>query len=214
MALELQAVIVSVDYRLAPENRLPAAYGDAMEALHWIRTTQEEWLIRYADFGTCFLMGSSSGGNLAYRTGLRAADDLEPLKIRGLILHQPFFGGSRKVESELRLVNDPVLFPGVSDLMWGLALPIGADLDHEYCNPTADKGSKVLDKVVSVGWRVLVTGCDGDPLIDRQIGLVKLMEEKGVKVVSKFGAGGHHGVDFMKPAKAQALFLVIKEFIY
>ncbi|XVF09739.1 hypothetical protein REPUB_Repub07fG0121500 [Reevesia pubescens] len=216
MALELQAIIVSVDYRLAPEHRLPAAYDDAMEALHWIKTIQEEWLKKYADFATCFIMGSSSGGNIVYHAGLRAAkegDDLEPLKIRGLILHQPFFGGSQPVESELRLVNDPVLPRGVSDLQWELALPTGADRDHEYCNPTAGKGSKLLEKLVSVGWRMLVTGCDGDPLIDRQVGLVKLMEEKGVKVVSHFRAGDHHAVDFMQPAKATTLFLVLKDFI-
>ncbi|XP_007038525.2 PREDICTED: uncharacterized protein LOC18605456 [Theobroma cacao] len=216
MALELQAIIVSVDYRLAPENRLPAAYDDAMEALHWVKTTPEDWLKRCADLANCFLMGSSSGANIAYRAGLRSAeeaDDREALKIRGLILHQPFFGGSEKVESELRLVNDPILPPGVSDLMWELALPIGADRDHAYCNPAAGKTSKVLDKLVSVGWMVLVTGCDGDPLIDRQVGLVKLMEEKGMKVVSEFRAGDHHGVDFMQPAKARALFLVLKEFI-
>ncbi|XP_022774382.1 probable carboxylesterase 120 [Durio zibethinus] len=216
MALELQAIIVSVDYRLAPEHRLPAAYDDAMEALHWIKTTQEEWLTKYADFATCFLMGSSSGGNIVYHAGLRAAkevDDLEPLKIQGLILHQPFFGGSKKAESELRLVNDPILPPGVSDLMWELALPNGADRDHEYCNPTAGKGSTLLENLVSVRWRVLVTGCDGDPLIDRQVGLVKLMEEKGVKVASHFHAGDYHGVDFTQPAKAKALFLVLKRFI-
>ncbi|XWS48367.1 hypothetical protein CRYUN_Cryun13aG0070200 [Craigia yunnanensis] len=216
MALELQTIVVSVDYRLAPEHRLPAAYDDAMEALHWIKNTQEEWLKQYADLSTCFLMGSSSGGNMVYHVGLRAAeegDDLELLKIRGLILHQPFFGGSQKVESESRLVNDPVLPPGVSDLLWELALPTGADRDHEYCNPTAGKGLKLLDKLFSLGWRVLVTGCDGDPLIDRQIGLVKMMEEKGVKVSSDFRAEGHHAVDFFQPDKAKALFLVLKEFI-
>ncbi|OMO97970.1 Alpha/beta hydrolase-3 [Corchorus olitorius] len=216
MALELQAIVVSVEYRLAPEHRLPAAYEDAMEALHWIKTTQEEWLKQHADFGNCFLMGSSSGGNIVFNAGLRAAgevDDLEPLKIQGLILHQPFFGGSQKVESELRVVNDPILAPGVSDVLWELSLPIGADRDHEYCNPTATKESKLWEKLVSVGWKVLVTGCDGDPLIDRQVAVVKLMEEKGVKVKSQFREGDHHGVDFTQPAKAKALFLVLKEFI-
>ena len=58
-----------------------------------------------------------------------------------------------------------------------------------------------------------MTGCDGDPLIDRQVGLVKLTEEKGVKVVSHFRVGDHHGVDFMQPAKAKALLLVLKDFI-
>ncbi|KAL4384874.1 hypothetical protein GQ457_15G001680 [Hibiscus cannabinus] len=216
MALQLQAIVVSVDYHLAPEHRLPAAYDDAMEALHWIKTTDEEWLKQYVDFNACFLMGTSAGGNIAYHAGIRAAeeaDELKPLKIQGLILHQPFLGGSSKVESELRLVNDPVLPPGVSDLMWELALPIGADRDHEYCNLTAGKGPKLLEKLASVGWRVLVTGCDGDPLIDRQVGLVRLMEEKGVQVVSHFREGGYHGVDVMQPAKAEALFLVLKDFI-
>ncbi|KAB2001277.1 hypothetical protein E1A91_D12G297600v1 [Gossypium mustelinum] len=216
MALELQAIVVSVDYRLAPEHRLPAAYDDAIEALLWIKTTQEEWLTQYANFTTCFVMGSSSGANIAYHAGIRVAeeaDGLRPWKIRGLILHQPFFGGSVKVESELRLVNDPVLPPGVGDLMWELALPIGVDRDHEYCNPTTTKGTNLMEKLAAVGWKVLVTGCDGDPLIDRQVELVKSMEEKGVKVVSHFRMGDHHGVDFMQPDKANALFLVLKDFI-
>ncbi|KAE8736465.1 Carboxylesterase 1 [Hibiscus syriacus] len=216
MALQLQAVVVSVDYRLAPEHRLPAAYDDAMEALHWIKTTQEDWLKQHADFSACFLMGTSSGGNVVYHAGIRAAEEaneLKPLKIQGLILHQPFLGGSLKVESELRLVNDPILPPGVGDLMWELALPIGADRDHNYCNPTARTGPKLLEKLASVGWRVFVTGCDGDPLIDRQVGLVKLMEEKGVKVASHFRVGDYHGVDVLQPAKAEDLFLVLKDFI-
>ncbi|KAE8662110.1 2-oxoglutarate and Fe(II)-dependent oxygenase superfamily protein isoform 1 [Hibiscus syriacus] len=170
MALQLRAIVVSVDYRLAPEHRLPAAYDDSVEALYWIKTTQEEWLKQYMDFNTCSLMGTSSGGNIVYHAG-------------------------------------------VSDLSWELALPIGADRDHEYCNPTSGKGPTLLENLASIGWRVLVTGCDGDPLIDRQVGLVKLMEEKGVKVVSHFRAGEHHGVDVSQPAKAEALFLVLKDFI-
>jgi acetyl esterase/lipase len=147
MAIELRVIIASVEYRLTPEHRLPAAYDDAVEALHWIRTAQDDWLRKYADFSSCFLMGSSAGGNIAYHAGLRAADEvghLEPLKIRGLILQQPFFGGIQRTGSELRLVNDPALPPSVSDLMWELSLPIGVDRDHEYCNPTVGGGSKLL----------------------------------------------------------------------
>lgn len=33
------AIVVSVEYRLAPEYRLPAAYEDAVDALHWIRSS-------------------------------------------------------------------------------------------------------------------------------------------------------------------------------
>ncbi|XVF81813.1 hypothetical protein PTKIN_Ptkin15bG0186100 [Pterospermum kingtungense] len=70
-----------------------------IEALHWIETTQEKWLREYADLSDCFLMGSSAGGNISYHVGLRAAgavDELEPLKIKGLVLHQPFFGGTER----------------------------------------------------------------------------------------------------------------------
>ncbi|PON88064.1 Alpha/beta hydrolase fold [Trema orientale] len=111
-AAQLSAVVVSVEYRLAPEHRLPAAYEDAMDALHCIRSAEDDWLRRYADLSQCFLMGGIAGANIAYHAGLRAAAEaqsLEPIKIRGLILHQPFFGGAQRSGSELRLVNDPVL---------------------------------------------------------------------------------------------------------
>ncbi|KAK1576714.1 hypothetical protein Q3G72_015919 [Acer saccharum] len=220
MVVQLQAVVVSVGYRLAPEHRLPAAYDDAMEALHWIKTnTQDVWLQKYVDFSTCFLMGTSAGGNIAYNAGLRAAaevDHLTPLKIKGLILHHPFFGGVKRTGSELRLVNDPVLPTCVTDLMWDFSLPLGVDYDrdHEYCNPTVESGSKVLEQIKSLGWKMMVIGCDGDPLIDRQIELAKIMEQKGVQVVGHFGAGGFHGEELVDPGKAKAMFDLLKNFVF
>ncbi|GAY32930.1 hypothetical protein CUMW_288100, partial [Citrus unshiu] len=178
IAARVPAVIVSVDYRLAPEHRLPAAYYDALEVLHWIKTTQEHWLIQYADLSSCFIMGDSGGGNVAYHAALLAAaqvDDLLPLKIRGLILLKPFFGGVKRTESELRLANQPILPPSSTDLLWQLALPIGADRDHEYCNPTARGGSKVLDQFRLLGWRVMVTWGSEDTLFDRQVDRAKMM---------------------------------------
>lgn len=70
LAVETKSVIVSVDNRLAPEHRLPEAYDDCVEALHWIKTTQDEWLTKYADLSNCFLMGISAGGNIVYQVGL------------------------------------------------------------------------------------------------------------------------------------------------
>lgn len=73
MANDVVAVVASVEYRLAPEHRLPAAYEDAVEALHWIISNQDDWLRRYVDYSNVYLMGSSAGGNIAYNAGLRAA---------------------------------------------------------------------------------------------------------------------------------------------
>ena len=69
MAVKLDAVVVSVDYRLAPQHRLPAAYDDAVEALHWMKSTDEVWLRQFGDVSKCFLMGTSAGGNIAYYAG-------------------------------------------------------------------------------------------------------------------------------------------------
>ncbi|KAL4604290.1 hypothetical protein ACB092_10G182600 [Castanea dentata] len=161
-------------------------------------------------------MGMSAGGNIAYQAGLRVAaeaDHLRPLNIRGLILQQPFFGGTQRSESELRLVNDPTSPLCVTDLMWELSLPIGVDRDHEYCNPTVGGGSKLLEKIRLLGWKVLVTGCDGDHLFDRQVELAKLLEEHGVHVVGHFGVGGCHGVDFHDSSRGKAFLEQVKNFI-
>lgn len=217
MAAELSAVVVSVEYRLAPENRLPAAYDDAVEALQWIKSTDEAWLREFCDPSACFLMGTSAGGNIAYHAGLRASsavDGHDALKIGGLILHHPFFGGVKRTGSEVRLVNDPILPLSSTDAMWEVALPIGVDRDHGYSNPTVDdEGNEKYDRIRGLGWRVLVIGCDGDPLIDRQVELVEMLKKKGVEVVAQFHQGDYHGVELMELSKAKELFGLVKDFI-
>ncbi|KAL3834530.1 hypothetical protein ACJIZ3_009266 [Penstemon smallii] len=216
MANQISAIIVSVEYRLAPEHRLPAAYDDGMEALHSIKITKDEWLTNYADLSKCFLMGTSSGGNLVYHLGLRAAacvDDLAPLKIHGLIFHHPFFGGTQRTLSEVRLNNDKVLPPLLTDVMWDMCLPIGVDRDHEYCNPMVGIKSKILMKVKDQGWKLLVIGCNGDPLVDRQIEFMRMIKDKGLDVIGEFSDGGCHSCEFMDESKAKILFGIVKNFV-
>lgn len=123
IANDVQAVVASVDYRLAPEHRLPAAYDDAVEALHWIKTCpDDDWFREFVDYSSCYLMGNSAGATIAHYAGLRVAEkghqDLKPMKIQGLILRQPFFGGTRRTDSEMRLEKNPVLLMCVCDLLW------------------------------------------------------------------------------------------------
>ncbi|XP_020205122.1 carboxylesterase 1 [Cajanus cajan] len=209
MASDTQSVVVSIDYRLAPVHRLPAAYEDAMEALHWITTTSEAFVTSHVDYSRCFLMGWSAGGNIAYNAGLRAAaevDQIKPVVIQGLILIHPFFGGVKRTPSELRLAHNLELPLFATDLAWKLSLPIGANRDHEFSNPTVHGGSPALEQIRGLGWRVVVFGCDGDLLVDRQVGFTKLVEEKGVHVVGQFFRGGYHGIFIQDPSMAKKVY--------
>jgi len=158
-------------------------------------------------------MGESAGGNIAYTAGLRAAaevDKLKPLKIKGLILIQPFFGGRKRSPSEIRLAEDTTIPLPITDLMWNLSLPVGADRDHPYSNPFVNGGDKILDEFKVYGWRVAVFGCEGDPLVDRERELVKLLEQKGVHVVGKFYEGGRHGIFVGDPSMSVQVFRLLK----
>ncbi|GLJ50068.1 hypothetical protein SUGI_1064820 [Cryptomeria japonica] len=153
LAATIGAIVVSVNYRLAPEHRLPAAYDDAMEVLHWLRSSHshsDPWLNAYADFSSVFLVGESSGGNIVHHLLLRTAsvihgkgssedsdswDDEDELDIRGAILLQPFFGAQERTQSEILCPVDSQLDVQVCDTLWRLALPMGSSRDHPFSNP-------------------------------------------------------------------------------
>lgn len=127
-----------------------------------------------------------------------------------MILHHPFFGGEERCESEIRHENDQVFPPAVGDLCWELCLPVGENRDHAYSNPTMGDGLEVLG---ALKWKVMVCGGGGDPMIDRQKNVAKLMKEKGINVVERFTDGDVHGAELGDPSKSQTLFASIKSFI-
>lgn len=215
-ASRLGALIVSVEYRLAPEHRLPAAYDDVLEALTWVRDGKDEWVREFGDLSRCVMTGESAGGNIVYHAGLMAADrvnDLRPLIVKGIVMIQPYFGGSELSGSELRLVNDPVLPLDVNELMWSLALPVGATRNHEYCDPTLRGGSGLLDRVRDLEWQVGMITSDGDPLFDRAVELVKLMEKRGIRIKSSLSEGDSHGAFLSDLTKTNDLYDFVMDFL-
>ncbi|KAJ4955189.1 hypothetical protein NE237_011972 [Protea cynaroides] len=223
MARELPAVIVSVDYRLAPEHRLPAAFEDAVAAVLWVKTQAsdksngEPWLTNYVDFSKCFIMGNSAGGTMVHYAALGlqklGSDELQSIKISGLILNQPFFGCVQRTASELRKLNDQIVSLASTDLMWELSLPIGADRDHEYCNPVV-KGLSESDIEALNSQKCLVYVGGEDPLMDSQKAYMKMLEESGVKFETYYDEKAYHAIELFEPEKCQNLFKAIRDFIY
>jgi acetyl esterase/lipase len=82
---ELDAMIVSVEYRLAPEDPYPAAFDDSYAALQWLSAHSDE--LGY-DASQLVLAGASAGGGLAAAVGLKARDVNGP-KLAAQVLIYP-----------------------------------------------------------------------------------------------------------------------------
>jgi acetyl esterase/lipase len=84
LARELDAVVVSPDYRLAPEHPFPAALDDCMATLTWMRDHADELRI---DPDRIAVTGSSAGGGLSAAVAQRAND--EGIALRAQVLVYP-----------------------------------------------------------------------------------------------------------------------------
>ena len=83
-ARELGAVVVSPDYRLAPEHPYPAALDDCMAALYWMRDNAG---VLGIDPDRIAVTGSSAGGGLSAAVAQRAHD--EGITLRAQVLVYP-----------------------------------------------------------------------------------------------------------------------------
>jgi len=71
---EVEAIVVSVDYRLAPEHPFPTAVEDGVDAIMYLVTKSEEFLI---DMDRIALSGFSSGANMCFTVPLRLQEELQ-----------------------------------------------------------------------------------------------------------------------------------------
>ncbi|GLJ22815.1 hypothetical protein SUGI_0430100 [Cryptomeria japonica] len=72
-AAKLGVMIMSMNYRLASEHRLPAAYEDSIVALRWMEregVTRDPWLRSYANFLKLFLANESARANITHHVGV------------------------------------------------------------------------------------------------------------------------------------------------
>lgn len=96
MARRLDLPVISVEYRLAPEHRWPAAPDDAEAAVRWIA---ENGAAFGREFTHLVLSGDSAGGNLALVVANDLADRPAALPLLAQIAIYPRADGSRDYES-------------------------------------------------------------------------------------------------------------------
>ena len=82
LAGELGAVVVSPDYRLAPQHPFPAALDDCMATLEWMRAHADEFGI---DPDRIAVGGASAGGGLSAAVAQRCRDAEIPLRAQALL---------------------------------------------------------------------------------------------------------------------------------
>nr|XP_043634912.1 probable carboxylesterase 17 [Erigeron canadensis] len=178
-------VIVSVNYRLAPEDRLPAAYDDGVNTIMWLKQEASKGTIhelQRCDLSSLYLAGDSAGANIAQHVASRLIS-WPVLSPKGIILIQPFFGGESRTMSEKHSIqpSNSALSLLASDTYWRLALPIGATRDHPWCNPLA-KGAPKLSALRR--FKTMIHVAELDILKDRNIELAAALSSAGVPVHS------------------------------
>ena len=96
------AILVSVDYRLAPRHPYPAAVNDCSAAFKWVSANASSL---GGDPAKLMVSGDSAGGNLAAVTALRARDENGP-GIAGQILYYPLTDWSSEDYDSIRHFGD------------------------------------------------------------------------------------------------------------
>ncbi|KAJ1266097.1 hypothetical protein BS78_08G125200 [Paspalum vaginatum] len=215
LATELPAVVLSFDYRLAPEHRLPAAQEDGVKAMCWLRSAaaEDSWLA--ADFSRVFVAGDSAGGNIAHHVaaGVGTAGLGPAIRVRGSLLIAPAMAGEAWTRSELECPPDAVLTPEMCKRYMRLTLPEGWTWDHPVINP-AGPLAPGLEGVAMAP--VLVVGGGRDLLRDRNKQYARRMEEEWGKEVEYVEvAGADHAFFLMDPLSEHAdeLVTVMRRFV-
>jgi acetyl esterase/lipase len=112
LALNAQAVVVSVDYRHAPEFRFPAAHEDAWEAYTWVIENVHTF---NGDAARTAVAGESAGGNLAANVAIRARDQQTTQPVHQVLVY-PVAGDDMTTASYQENADQVPL--GKADMEW------------------------------------------------------------------------------------------------
>jgi acetyl esterase len=177
-----QAVVVSPEYRLAPEWVFPAAFDDCFAVLRWL---YENKAMLDIDSERVALAGESSGGNLAAACALEARClDQPPIRLQLLNYPAlaPDFSSAAYQENE----HAPVLSAREMIYFWQSYLPSQSDTPDFRAAPL---GAKDLADVAPT----YIVTAEYDPLRDDGIRYADALSNAGIEVTHVHAAHFTHG---------------------
>jgi acetyl esterase len=192
LANEGELIVISVDYRLAPEHKFPAAVDDAIEAAKWIAANAKQLDI---DASRLMVGGDSAGGNLAAVVAIAARDGNGPA-IAGQLLIYPATDFAMTHPSHSEPETSILLTHSV--IKWFRDHYLGdADINDWRASPARAKTLAGLPPAY-----VLTAGAD--PLRDEGDEYAARLKEAGVPVTYKHFPGQFHGFFTMGKLLQQA----------
>jgi acetyl esterase len=182
LAVEAALIVISVDYRLAPEHKFPAAADDAIAATKWVAANARELGI---DAARLSIGGDSAGGNLAAVVALAARDGNGPA-IAGQVLIYPAVDFAMTHGSHSEPETSVLLTHSVIRWFRDHYLNGAADVDDWRASPARAQNLGGLPPTY-----VLTAGAD--PLRDEGDEYAERLRQAGVPVATKHYPGQFHG---------------------
>lgn len=171
LANDAACVVVSIDYRLGPEHKFPAAIDDSLAAAQWL--TKEASSLG-VDAKRLAVGGDSAGGNISAVLALMARDGIAPAVLFQLLLY-PAVDMNMDAPSFGRIPEDYPLSPSVA--RWFRDHYVSDAKDH------ADWRASPLHAASHAGVApAFVLVARHDPLNDEGAAYARKLEEAGVRV--------------------------------
>ncbi|MFD1720661.1 alpha/beta hydrolase [Amnibacterium endophyticum] len=188
LARSLGAVVVSVDYALAPERPFPAAVDDAWSAFRDVVDRVDEL---GGDAGRVVVAGDSAGANLAAVTAIRARDEGIPLAAQLLAYPAVDPGG----EYASRTENADGYFLTARDMAWFIEQYLGVGADSPEARERARdwRIAPLLAPTLAGVASAVVATAEFDPLRDEGVAYAAALEAAGVRVWHRTFPGMIHG---------------------
>lgn len=175
------AVVVSVDYRLAPEARFPAAVDDAFAATVWVA---DNITALGGDPNRLVVAGDSAGGNLAAVVAMLARDRGGPPLAFQLLIYPVLDQRRKKSATGPQAANGTLT---AAHMTWFTEQYLGADGDH-----TSVLASPILGDLTGLPPAHVVTGAL-DPLCEEGEDYARRLRAAAVDATVQRYERGFHG---------------------